>query len=269
MTESAIRTLIVDDEPAARAAIRALLAHDPKSSWWARRKTEAPPFAPSSATGRSWCLLDIQMPGLDGFRVLQSLETPEQLSVVFVTAYDEYALQAFDVHAVDYLLKPFDDARFRLALTRAKQEVRQRRLGMVSDRLVSLLESLGRRAAESATPARSEGYLRRIAIKSGGRVSIVATRDIDWIEAEGDYMRLHLGKASHLVRETMGKMEAGLDPARFVRIHRSTIVNLERIKELQPFFKGEYVAVLHDGTELKLSRGIQGQAGSGAGPFVS
>lgn len=257
MTESAIRTLIVDDEPAARAAMRALLAHDPEIVVVGEAKDGGSALRALQRDPPDLVLLDVQMPGLDGFRVLQSLEAPEQLSVVFVTAYDEYALQAFDVHAVDYLLKPFDDARFRLALTRAKQEVRQRRLGMVSDRLVSLLESLGRRAAESTAPSRSDGYLRRIAIKSGGRVSIVAARDIDWIEAEGDYMRLHVGKASHLVRETMGKMEAGLDPARFVRIHRSTIVNLERIKELQPFFKGEYVAVLHDGTELKLSRGYK------------
>jgi two-component system LytT family response regulator len=204
------------------------------------------------------------MPGSDGLTVLKSLEHPENLVVVFVTAYDEYALQAFEVHAIDYLLKPFDDARFRRALNRAKQEVRRRRLGIASDRLVTLLDALGSREGSDQRQSR---YLKRLAIKSGGRVNILPVQDIDWIEAKGDYMRLHAGKSSHLLRETMQRLEEELDPVRFVRIHRSTIVNIERVKELHPFFKGEYVVMLHDGTQLKLSRGykekLEGALGRG------
>jgi two-component system LytT family response regulator len=254
--EARIRTLIVDDEPAGRAAIRVLLAEDAELE-----------LVGEAADGRSalkrieqdppdLLFLDVQMPGMDGFLLLQNLELPELMVVVFVTAYDEYALRAFDVAAVDYLLKPFDDERFRLALARAKREVRQRRLGVVSDRLLLLLETLSRRgSAPAGSPG--GGYLRRLVIKSGGRVSVLGVRDIDWIEAEGDYVRIHAGKVTHLLRETMKRLEAQLDPARFVRIHRSTIVNVERIKELQPFFRGEYVVLLLDGTSLKLSRGYK------------
>ncbi len=253
--EARIRTLIVDDEPAGRAAIRVLLADDPEIE-----------LAGEAADGRSalkrieqdppdLLFLDVQMPGMDGFLLLQNLELPELMVVVFVTAYDEYALRAFDVAAVDYLLKPFDDERFRLALTRAKREVRQRRLGVVSDRLLLLLETLSRRGAPAGSPG--GGYLHRLVIKSGGRVSVLGVREIDWIEAEGDYVRIHAGKVTHLLRETMKQLEVQLDPGRFVRIHRSTIVNVERIKELQPFFRGEYVVLLLDGTSLKLSRGYK------------
>jgi two-component system LytT family response regulator len=192
---------------------------------------------------------------MDGFEVLRSAEAPELPEVVFVTAYDQYALRAFDVHAVDYLLKPFSDDRFATALDHAKLRVRQRRLGVVSDRLVALLDGLGRR--DPAPPPGATAYLRRLVIKSGGRVSILAVRDIDWIDAEGDYVKIHSGRQWHLLRETMKHLEQQLDPLRFVRIHRGTIVNVERIKELQPFFRGEYVVILQDGTSRKLSRGYK------------
>ena len=254
MIAQMIRTLIVDDEPAARAAIRSLLADDPEITVVGEATDGSAALKAVETDKPELVFLDVQMPGFDGLTVLRSLDRPENLSVVFVTAYDQYALQAFDVHAVDYLLKPFDDARFRRALGRAKQEVRQRRVGIASDRLVSLLDSMGERDGSEEFQGK---YLKRLAIKSGGRVSIVPVRDIDWIEAKGDYMRLHAGKASHLLRETMQRLEEELDPVRFVRIHRSTIVNIDRIKELHPFFKGEYVVMLQDGTQLKLSRGYK------------
>jgi two-component system LytT family response regulator len=254
MIPQMIRTLIVDDEPAARAATRSLLAGDPEITVVGEATDGAAALRTIQQDAPELLFMDVQMPGLDGLSVLRSLPHPENLAVVFVTAYDEYALQAFDVHAVDYLLKPFDDARFRRALNRAKQEVRQRRLGIASDRLVTLLDTLGSRDGSGEPQGK---YLKRIAIKSGGRVSIVPVRDLDWIEAKGDYMRLHAGKSSHLLRETMQRLEAELDPTRFVRIHRSTIVNIDRIKELHPFFKGEYVVLLQDGTQLKLSRGYR------------
>jgi two-component system LytT family response regulator len=248
-----LRVLIVDDEPAARAAIRTLLAADPEIE-----------VAGECADGRSAVetirdlvpdilFLDVQMPEMDGLTVLRQLEPTGLPVVVFVTAYDQYALQAFDVHAVDYLLKPFDDARFRQAVARAKQQARQGKLGSLSQQLRALLDQAGER------PAAAGRYLKRLTIKSGGRVTIVPTRDIDWIEAEGDYVKIHAGRAWHLLRETMKHLETEFDPATFVRIHRSTIVNVERIKELQPYFRGEYVVILHDGTKLKLSRGYKEQ----------
>jgi two-component system LytT family response regulator len=167
-----------------------------------------------------------------------------------VTAYDQYALHAFEVHALDYLLKPFNDQRFRASLARAKRQVRQGRLGALSQQLIDLLDGV-------PLAPRDGRYLKRLVIKAGGRIAIVAVKDVDWIEAEGDFVKIHAGRAWHLLRETMKQLEAQLDPARFVRIHRSTIVNVERIKELKPYFRGEYVVILHDGTSLKLSRGYK------------
>jgi len=261
MSADPIRTLIVDDEPAARAALRALLANDPEISVVGEASDGGAALRRIERDSPDLVFLDVQMPGLDGFGVLNGLESPEQLVVVFVTAYDQYALRAFDVHAVDYLLKPFGDERFRAALARAKREVRQRRLGTASDRLVALLDDLGRRGrgGERSEAAPTKGYTRRLVIKSGGRVTVLAVRDIDWIEAEGDYVKLHSGKQAHLLRDTMRHLEAELDPSRFARIHRSTFVNVERIKELQPYFRGEYIVVLQDGTQLKLSRSYKEQ----------
>jgi two-component system, LytTR family, response regulator len=251
MTSDPIRTLVVDDEPAARDAIRSLLAGDADLELIGECADGGSAVTTIERDTPDLVLLDVQMPVLDGFAVLERLEVPDRQVVVFVTAYDEYALKAFEVNAVDYLLKPYSDERFRAALARAKREVRQRRLGQASDRLVALLDSLGRRSS----PAESGGPLRRLVIRSGGRITILPVRDVDWIEAEGDYVRIHAGTVAHLLRETMRQLETELDPTRFVRIHRSTIVNVERIRELQPYFRGEYAVILHDGTSLKLSPG--------------
>ncbi len=175
-------------------------------------------------------------------------------AVVFVTASDQYALRAFEVHALDYLIKPFTDERFHEALARAKRQVRQGRVSALSHTLADLLEGNG---ASLAGGGGGGGGARRFVVKSGGRVTLLPVRDVDWIEAAGDYARLHVGKTSPVIRDTMKALEAQLDPTRFIRIHRSTIVNIERVKELQPMFKGEYVIVLFDGTALKLSRGYR------------
>jgi two-component system LytT family response regulator len=201
--------------------------------------------------------LDVQMPEMDGFTMLRQLDPARLPVVVFVTAFDQYALQAFDVHATDYLLKPFDDDRFREAVSRAKQSVRAGQLGRLSEELRALLDGVIPGAPAPRTAAPGGPYLKRLVIKSGGRVTLLNVRDIDWIEAEGDYVKIHVAKAWHLLRETMKRLEAQFDPARFVRIHRSTIVNVERIKELQPYFRGEYVVILQDGKSLKLSRGYK------------
>lgn len=195
--------------------------------------------------------LDIQMPESDGFEVLENIDAERLPVIVFVTAFDQYAVRAFEFHALDYLLKPFADDRFEKALHQAKQQVEQREFKDLSQQLVALLE--GRQAAKS--PASGERqYLSRLLIKTAGRVFFLKTEDIDYIAAEDYYVRIQVGRKGHLLRETMNEMEAKLDPSKFLRIHRSTIVNIERIRELQEHFNGEYIVVLHDGTELKLSR---------------
>jgi two-component system LytT family response regulator len=167
--------------------------------------------------------------------------------VIFVTAYDEYALKAFEVHALDYLLKPFGRDRFQQTLQHARSHVERRRAGDLGRKLLALVNDI------KPEPPRLE----RLVVKSGGRVFFLRTDEIDWIEAAGNYVRLHLGGESHLFRETMNHMEARLDSRQFVRIHRSRIVNTDRVKELQPWFNGEHVVILQNGTRLTLSRGYR------------
>ncbi len=195
--------------------------------------------------------LDVQMPELDGFAVIETIGAENMPTVIFVTAYDEYALRAFDVAALDYLLKPYDDARFAAAVRRAKSTIRQGEVGSLTRRLISLLEGYAATADTQTTPS---AYLQRVMLKAGGRVIFLRVEEIDWIEAEGDYVRLHAQGKKHLLRDTMKRMEEQLDPSQFIRSHRSTIVNLDRIKELHPYFHGDYMIVLKDGTQLKLSR---------------
>lgn len=249
-----IRTLIVDDEPAAREGMRHLLDRDPDIVVTGECADGREAAAAIRGATPDLVFLDVQMPELDGFGVLRALAPERVPAVVFVTAYDQYALQAFDVHAVDYLLKPFTDDRFRQSLDRVKRQIRQGRQGDLSRRLAALLEQYDGPREEGHRPAE---YLERLVIKAAGRVTLLRVSDIDWIDAEGDYLRIHVGKTWHLLRETMKRLEAQLDPGRFVRIHRSTIVNLERVKELQPFYRGEFVVVLQHGTTLKLSRGYR------------
>jgi two-component system LytT family response regulator len=247
----AVRVLIVDDEPAARAGIRHLLKQDAGVVVVGEARNGREAVRALEQGGIDLMFLDVQMPELDGFGVLKAIDAAEPPAVVFVTAYDRHALRAFEVHALDYLVKPFTDERFRSALERAKNTVRQGRVGDLSGKLAAALRDI-----EAAVDRRS-GSIRRLAIRGDGRVTLLPVRDIDWIEAERDYVRVHVGKTSHLIRETMKTLESQLDAVRFVRIHRSTIVNIERVKELQVMFKGEYLVVLHDGTELKLSRGYR------------
>jgi two-component system LytT family response regulator len=193
--------------------------------------------------------LDIQMPEVAGFEVLEALDDEHMPGVIFVTAYDQYAVRAFEYHALDYLLKPFDRERFETALARAKAHLRPERNGELDKRILELLEAL---KAETK-------YIERLVVKNGGRVFFVETGEIDWIEAEGNYVRLHAEKKSHLLRETIGNLESQLDPKKFLRVHRSTIVRLDSIKELQPWFHGEYHIILQDGTKLTLSRNYREQ----------
>jgi len=248
MSES-LRVLLVDDEPLARAKLRRLLA-DEAGVEVVGEASSAEEARAAVRDGRPDLLfLDIQMPGEDGFDLVESLDGPRPPAVVFVTAYDEHALRAFEVHALDYLLKPFDRERLRIALERARE-------GIARDDGVSLDEQLRMMLREIRG---EQAHLDRFVIRSVGRIVFVDAKDVDWIEASGNYVRLHLGRENHLLRETMSSLEARLDPQRFARIHRSTIVNVERIKELHHIFHGDYSVLLRDGTRLTLSRGYREQ----------
>jgi two-component system LytT family response regulator len=242
-----IQALIVDDERLARKRIRSLLKNERDVEVVGECADGAEALAAIRKQSPDLVFLDVQMPEMDGFQVLQEVGGDRMPAVVFVTAYDKYALRAFEVHALDYLLKPFDEDRFGEALRRAKEQVLGGSNGELHGRLIALIEHL----------RSGERYVDRLLVKASGRVLFLKTEDIDWIEAAGNYVRLHVGKESHLLRETMNTIETRLDPAHFLRIHLSTIVNLDRIKEMQPWFSGEYVVLLKDGTELRLSRGYR------------
>ncbi len=248
------RAVIVDDEPTARRGVRLLLERDAAVDIVGEAATGAEAAELMRRVKPELAFLDVQMPAGDGFAALAQLAPEERPAVVFVTAYDEHALRAFEVNAVDYLLKPYDDLRFAAALQRAKDEVRRRQADTVNARLTQLLDYLQQTGAATASAA-AERPGDRILVKSSGEIFFLKAEEIDWIEAEGDYMKFHVGGRAHLMRETMARLEARLDPKRFIRIHRSTIVNIDRLRKLSPSFAGEYAVVLHDGTKLRLSRG--------------
>lgn len=249
----ACRVALVDDEPAARRGLRLLLDREPDLAVIGEAGN-GPSAVELIRTGRpDLVFLDVQMPGGDGFEVLRQLDGAERPVVVFVTAYDEHAVRAFEFHAVDYLLKPFEDDRFFAALGRAREAVRQRSHAALNAKVDQLIAQL----AGGSGPEENQGFNDRILVKSSGEIFFLKPDEIDWIEAEGDYMKFHVGGKSHLMRETMARLEERLDPRRFVRIHRSTIVNIDRVRKLSPSFVGEYAVVLQDGTKLKLSRGYQ------------
>ena len=242
-----IRTLIVDDEPLARERLRKLLENEPDIEIVGEAADGAEALAAAQKDHPDLIFLDVQMPELDGFGVIEGLEGEGMPAVVFVTAYDRFALKAFEVHALDYLLKPFDRERFQKALDRARHLVQQRQTGDLGHRLSSLINDL---KADRPKPK----YLDRLAVKTEGRVLFFKMDEIDWIEAADNYVGIHVGNEEHLHRETMASLESKLPPTRFLRISRSTIVNLERIKELQPMFHGDYTVILKNGTRLSLSR---------------
>ena len=252
MTESrSMRVLIVDDEPLARRRIKRMLATDAHVEIVGDCATGREAVAVIRDREIDLVFLDIQMPEMDGFSLLESI-APERLPlVIFVTAYDQYALRAFEFYALDYLLKPFDRRRFEKAMQRARELILKEKGDQLKERTIALLEEI---------KARSH-HLGRLVIKAGGRVFFIKTEEIDWIEAEGKYVRLHVGRESHLLREAIGSLESQLDPERFLRIHRSTIVNIDRIRELQPWFHNEYRVILRDGTELMLSRSCRKKLG--------
>ena len=274
MTEpnpSKITALIVDDEPLAREVIRMLLQKD--------REIE---ILGECASGREaiefihnrppdLLFLDVQMPEMNGFEMLKRLRVTQYPIIVFVTAYDRYALRAFEVNALDYLLKPFDDKRFAKTLSAVKAQWQKERAGAFNRRLLDMLDDYRKTISSSPSDKRSEHpankYLDRLAVKSGDRTLILRVDEIDWIEAADYYVEFHVGNRAYLLRETMKAVEERLDPSRFTRIHRSTIVNLDRIKEIHSDFHGDQVALLRDGTRLRISRSRRDHLAATLGRF--
>lgn len=242
-----LKVLVVDDEPVARAGIVALLARDPEleiagecgdGRSAARAITELEP---------DLVLLDVQMPEMDGFEVIATVGVDRMPPVVFITAWDQFAVRAFEVHALDYLLKPFDDERFAAAIDRAKKAARAGNVGELAERLAALVQS----------PA-GGGFLTRIVVRKASGAVFVPIEDVDWIEAADYCARIHARGKVHVIRETMQRLEEKLDPARFFRVHRSGIVNLDRVREMQPTPQGDHVLVLQDGSRVRLSRARKG-----------
>jgi two-component system LytT family response regulator len=240
-----IRTLIVDDELLARERLRQLLHSEPEIELVGECADGQQAVEVIQKEAPDLIFLDVQMPELDGFGVLESIPAESAPVIVFVTAHDKFALRAFEVHAVDYLLKPFDRERFQKALSRALDRVKHR---------AGAGETQAQQAAVLAELKPPTKPLERLAVKTGGRVIFLKLDEIDYIEAAHNYVELHVQKQSHLLRETLNSIEARLPAEKFVRISRSVMVNIERVKELQPLFYGEYTVTLHNGTRLTLSR---------------
>ncbi len=250
MIDKKIKALIVDDEPLARKYIRRLLGgnRDVDVIGECGNGKDAVVFIREN--NPDLVFLDVQMPEMDGFTMLESIGVEQLPQIIFVTAYEQYAIRAFEIHALDYLLKPFDQPRFEKAINHVMEAFSNRHRKEDSRQQVSALLETVKQKAE---------FLDRLIIKANGRIVFLKTEEIDWIEADDKYVHLHLGKKSHLIRQTLGGMEAQLDPKKFIRIHRSAIVNIGRIKELQPMFTGEHIVVLEDGRELTLSRSYKGK----------
>jgi len=237
-TNDALTAVIVDDEELARAYLRELLEAHPGVRIAAECANGFEAVKAVAETRPDLLFLDVQMPKLDGFEVLELLDADRAPAVIFVTAYDQYAMRAFDAHAVDYLLKPYDAARLARAIDRAKERVGPRRLP--------------REVAALARPAGERPH--RIVVKDGARVHVIPVAKLDYVEAQDDYAALHSEGKSYLKQQPIGEIEALLDPAAFVRIHRSALVNLERVARIEPYAKDSRVAILRDGTRLPVSR---------------
>jgi len=241
-----LRVGIADDEPLARERIRSLLDGRPEYEIVVECSDGAEAAIALREIDLDVFFLDVQMPDLDGFQALEAANGAPLPIIVFVTAFHDYAIRAFEVRALDYLLKPFDRARFDETLARVNEQLASRRAKMLAPEVVQLLRDLSAGTGET--------YVSRFPVKSRGEIYFVRADDVDWIDAEGNYVALHTAGRTHLVRETIKSVEARLDPAKFVRVHRSAIINVDRLKKLQPYFHGEYVVTLNDGTTLTSSR---------------
>jgi two-component system LytT family response regulator len=242
----AIRVAIADDEPLARERLRSLLEGRERYDIVAECEDGAEALSALEEHEVELLFLDVQMPGLDGFQILESLDAGKLPIIVFVTAFNDYALRAFDVSAIDYLLKPFDRERFEKTLSRVEERLTGREKAEMSGELREFLRTLSTAATSS--------HVTRFPVRANGEIYFVRVEDVDWIDAEGNYVALHAAGRRHLVRDTIKSLADRLDPAKFVRVHRSAIINVDRLRKLQPYFHGEYVITLQDGTTLTSSR---------------
>ncbi len=256
---SLIRAIIVDDEGLARDTLDLLLKSHEDIQVVRSCENGLEAIDAIRSEKPDLVFLDIQMPEINGFEVIEKIGPENMPVVIFVTAYDQYALRAFEAQALDYLLKPFDDDRFEQALERARSSIKQKKVGALGAQLAALVSDQSA-AVEPKEEEPETEYLERVMVKGRGSMYFIKVADIDWIEAAGDYVSLHTGKKTHLIRETMTGMVKKLDPRRFVRVHRSSIVRVDHVKEIKPYFHGDYIIYLNDGTELKLSRRYWEQA---------
>ena len=244
-----LKTLIVDDEAIARRGLRRLLQQEADLEVIGECASGREALEAIRSLKPDLVFLDVQMPEMNGFDVLRALQAELLPYLVFVTAYDEYALRAFEVQAVDYLLKPFSGKRLEQALERVRLQIRsEKKANELSRRLAELLNRM------DPKPPPHPAFLRRIALKESGKVSFVNVEDVSWIEAADNYICLHVGNRSHLLRGTLTDIEQKLDPDQFVRVHRSRIVNIGWIREMHPLSSGDCLLVMHDGTEITSSR---------------
>lgn len=246
-----IRVLIVDDELLARRGIRRLLERETDFEIAGEAGNGQTAFAKIESEKPDLVFLDIQMPLANGFSLIEKTGAENLPEIVFVTAYDEHAIKAFEAGALDYVLKPIDPERFQKTLRRVRRRLSERQNSAIEPELIDFLRGL---AAKTETENAPHAFLERIPVKESGRVFFIDAREIDWIGACGNYIEIHAGREKHLLRETMDGIESKLNPNDFLRIRRSTIVRIEKIKELHPLFNGEFAVILRDGTELASSR---------------
>jgi two-component system LytT family response regulator len=242
-----VRTLIVDDQLLARELLRRMLKDEPDIEIVGMPSSGPEAVEAINSLAPDLVFLDVRMPELDGFGVLAQIDPARMPVIIFVTANDDFALRAFEVHALDYLVKPCNPDRFQTALERARSQIRRNQAGEIHQRLGALLEDV------KAQPQLAE----RLPVKSEGRIIFLRLTDIDWVEAADNYVKLHTGSETHMLRETMTALESKLPSNRFLRISRSAMVNIEQIKELHPMFHGEYVVILRGGAKLTLTRGYR------------
>lgn len=259
---NSIRVLVVDDEPPARTRLMDLLDRQPKVHVIGEPGGGEEAVRAIRETNPDLVFLDIHMPVVDGFDVIRAVGADRMPVTVFVTAYDEHALRAFEAHALDYLLKPFSDERFEAALARARAQIGLRNAADLQSRLQALLK------VDRKTSPQLGSYVDHLVVKRSGRIYLVRVEDIDWIQGAGVYVKLHTSERTHLYRSSLTALEKTLDPGVFQRIHRSTIVNIDRIQELRPEAHGDCRVLLKDGTELRLSRSYRAKLGERFGQSI-